>query len=144
MEELPHIYVTTARTPATGNVELSAPGLPSLSSAAPPEFGGPGDVWSPETLLTAAVADCFVLGFRAIARASKLEWEHLECEVKGKLDRVEKEMKFTRFDLKVHLKAPGAEEARAMRILERAEKTCLITNSLNAEIPLDASVTTSG
>jgi organic hydroperoxide reductase OsmC/OhrA len=140
MDELPHIYQTTARAPAQGNVELTAPGLPALASAAPPEFGGPGDVWSPETLLTAAVADCFVLGFRAIARASKLEWEHLECEVKGQLDRVEKVLKFTRFDLKVHLKAPGVEEGRAMRILERAEKTCLITNSLTAEVHLEASV----
>mgnify|MGYP006290123373 CR=1 FL=1 len=140
MDELPHIYETTARAQAQGNVELTAPGLPALPSAAPPEFGGPGDVWSPETLLTAAVADCFVLGFRAIARASKLEWEHLECEVKGQLDRVEKVLKFTRFDLKVHLKAPGVEEGRAMRILERAEKTCLITNSLSAEVHLEASV----
>lgn len=141
MDDLPHIYRTTARAEAEGLVTLEAPSLPPLESAAPAEFGGPGDRWSPETLLTAAVVDCFVLGFRAIARASKLEWQRLECSVEGKLDRVERTTQFTELALKAHLQVPaGTDEARAQRILERAEKTCLITNSLSAEVHLETRV----
>jgi hypothetical protein len=33
----------------------------------PREFDGRGNQWSPESLLAAALADCFVLSFRAVA-----------------------------------------------------------------------------
>ena len=39
------------------------------------------------TLLIAAVADCFILTFRAVARASRFEWISLGCTVDGVLDR---------------------------------------------------------
>ena len=43
-------------------------GVRVIESAPPKEFDGPGDQWSPEQLLTAAVADCFVLNFRTMTR----------------------------------------------------------------------------
>ena len=70
MQQLPHSYVVSASAEAESNVTLSSDGLESVTSAPPEAFGGPGDLWSPETLLVAAVADCFILSFRAIARAS--------------------------------------------------------------------------
>ncbi len=142
MHDYPHHYKTTARAEAEGLVRLEADGLPTLPSAPPAEFDGPGDQWSPETLLTAAVADCFVLTFRAMARASSIEWSSLECQATGKLERIERTAKFTRFDLDVTLvAAPGTDEGRARRVLEKAENACLITNSLSAEIHLNATVT---
>ena len=97
--------------------------------------------WSPETLLTASVADCFILTFRAIARASKLEWEELSCTADGVLDRVDNVTRFTRFDLKATLKlAEGADPAKAERILHMAEKNCLITNSMSSEVNLETEV----
>ena len=72
MQDFPHQYSATALANVEGDVNLQSERLPSLVSAPPSEFGGPGDRWSPETLLVAAVADCFVLTFRAIARASQL------------------------------------------------------------------------
>jgi organic hydroperoxide reductase OsmC/OhrA len=65
MKSFPHIYNVTASAMPDGDVELTADRLPFLLSAPPAEFGGPGDRWSPETLLAAAVGDCFVLTFRA-------------------------------------------------------------------------------
>jgi organic hydroperoxide reductase OsmC/OhrA len=38
----------------------------------------PGNAWSPETSLVAAVADCFILTFRGVAQAAKFPWESLE------------------------------------------------------------------
>ena len=74
MKPYPHHYLVEASAAASGSVDLRARGLPVIASAPPIEFGGPGDAWSPESLLVAATADCFVLTFRAVARASKLEW----------------------------------------------------------------------
>ncbi|WP_410959978.1 OsmC family protein, partial [Salmonella sp. SAL4434] len=74
MQAFPHRYRVKGSGSVTGDVELIAAGLPPLRSESPAEFDGPGDRWSPETLLVGAVADCFLLTFRAIARASKLSW----------------------------------------------------------------------
>jgi organic hydroperoxide reductase OsmC/OhrA len=131
MDPFPHHYPVKAAAKAAGGVTLSAPGLPSLESHAPREFGGPGDAWSPESLLCAAVADCFVLTFRAIAAASKLAFESLEVDVEGTLDRVEGGMRFTAMKIRPLLRVPaGTEESRALRLLEKAEKGCLVTRSL--------------
>jgi organic hydroperoxide reductase OsmC/OhrA len=39
---------------------VTADGLPDLRSAPPLGFDGPGDAWSPEHLLLAAVETCFL------------------------------------------------------------------------------------
>lgn len=141
MQNLPHHYAVAAMASTEGNVDLSSPGLTPIDSAPPAEFGGPGDRWSPETLLVAAVADCFILTFRAIARASKLDWSSLSCDVDGVLDRVDNVARFTEFRLRVVLDAPpGTDEQKALRLLEKSERSCLITNSLTAENHLDATV----
>jgi len=143
MHELPHHYAVAASATADGNVQITSEGLATIESAPPVEFGGPGDLWSPESFLCAAVADCFVLSFRAIARASKFEWVSLHCDVDGVLDKPERAMLFTEFRLRVVLDVPaGADENKAMRLLTMAENSCLITNSLTAETHLDAEVRT--
>lgn len=141
MEKLPHHYKVTALAAPDEDVSLTSDGLTSLPSAPPVEFGGPGDRWSPETLLVAAVADCFVLSFRAIARASNLQWNALRCEVEGTLERVERTTRFTEFRVRAALRIPpDTSETRAQRILEKSEESCLITNSLSGRTHLETSI----
>lgn len=141
MHEYPHHYKVSASSDAEGEVSLTTEGVAALSSMPPVEFDGPGGYWSPESLLVASVADCFVLSFRAIARASKLEWTSLECHVDGKLERVERVTQFTGFDVSATLVIPGATDpAKAERLLHKAEQACLITNSLKADSHLTATV----
>ena len=139
MQDFPHHYSVASVAEPEGVVSLSSDGLDPIASAAPAEFGGQGDKWSPETLLVAAVADCFILSFRAIARASKLSWTSLRCEVDGTLERKERVTKFTEFSVHATLSVPpGTKEERAHRLLEKAEESCLITNSLSASTHLEA------
>jgi organic hydroperoxide reductase OsmC/OhrA len=141
MPEFPHHYAVRASAKPEGDVSLAAERLTTISTAPPAEFGGPGDRWSPESLLVAAVADCFVLSFRAIAQASKVPWISLEAEASGTLDRVEKATRFTRMDVRATLRVPaGVDPARAERVLQRAEQTCFISNSLVCERHLEAKV----
>jgi organic hydroperoxide reductase OsmC/OhrA len=138
MTPYPHTYTVTADAAATGLIPLSAVGLPTLQSAPPAEFDGPGDVWSPETLLVASVADCFILTFRAVARASSFGWERLECHVDGVLARADGVTRFTRYTTHATLTLmPGADQAKAKLLLEKAEKGCLVANSLNGERHLE-------
>jgi peroxiredoxin-like protein len=141
MQDLPHHYHVTANAESDGNVTLKADNLPQLVTAPPAEFGGPGDQWSPETLLVGAVADCFVLTFRAIARASKLEWTHLECSAEGLLERVERVTRFTAFTVRASLTVPaGTDAEKARHLLEKSEEVCLVTRSMLAESHLEAEV----
>lgn len=143
MHPFPHLYTVTAQCQSSGNVTLASAGLANLPSAPPAEFDGPGDQWSPETLLCAAVADCFNLSFRAVAAASKFSWESIDCEVRGTLDRIERVSQFTRFDISAKLKLPaGADAARAQQLLEKSKQVCLISNSLKGEFHLTTQITT--
>jgi organic hydroperoxide reductase OsmC/OhrA len=143
MKDLPHHYPASARGSSTGIVTVTSPGLASFASGPPSEFGGSGMEWSPETLLSAAVADCFILTFRAIARASKLSFEDLACDVDGELDRVDGQLRFTRFVVRARLVVPaGGDEARARALLEKAERGCLVSRSLLASTSLEAEVVT--
>jgi uncharacterized OsmC-like protein len=138
VKPFPHEYSVTAAGSPEGEVELRADRVPLLHSASPAEFGGPGDRWSPETLLVAAVGDCFVLTFRAVARAVELPWTSLRCEVTGTLDRHERVPEFTRFVIRAWLALPaGTSKELGRRALEKAEHGCLISNSLKASRQLD-------
>ncbi len=145
MQNLPHHYSVSATCSGDGNVELASPGLSTIESAPPAEFGGPGDRWSPESLLTAAVADCFILSFKAIARASNFDWLSLGCDVEGILDRQDRITRFTEFHLRAELVCPqGTNEEKARRLLDKAEGICLITNSLTSATHLRSDIRISG
>lgn len=141
MQGYPHIYRTQAVADPGSAVRICSAGLEDIVTTPPPEFGGPEGNWSPETLLVASVADCFILTFRAIARASKLDWVDLRVEADGTLDRVDGVTLFTRFDLRAHLVVPaGVDQAKADRILHKSEAVCLVTNSLKSEMSLATTV----
>ena len=70
MQPFPHRYSASALANPKDEVMLRSDGLQPLHSAAPAEFDGPGDRWSPETLMVGAIADCYILTFRSLARAT--------------------------------------------------------------------------
>jgi uncharacterized OsmC-like protein len=83
--------------------------------------------------------------FRAVAKASRLEWSTLEVSASGTLERVERETKFTRFTVAATLKVPeGIEPDKARKVMEKSEANCMITNSLSAETHLEADVVVDG
>jgi organic hydroperoxide reductase OsmC/OhrA len=141
MEPFPHRYVVNVIAEPRGDVLVGSRGLASLQTTLPPEFGGSADRWSPETLVVAAVADCYALTFRGLAARSNLPWVSLTCEVGGTLDRAGQVTKFTRFRIEARLRVPEHASADlARRLLAKAEATCLITRSMSAEVLLDAVV----
>jgi organic hydroperoxide reductase OsmC/OhrA len=141
MHPYPHEYRASATGNPAGAVAVTSPQLPGIDTAPPPEFDGPGGVWSPETPLCAAIADCFILTFRGVGRAAKFEWLTLECRVQGTLERVDGKSRFTRFASFARLTvAAGSDVAKARSLLERAEQGCLVANSLNGTRTLEVEV----
>ena len=74
-----------------------------------------------------------------------IDWTRVSCDVEGVLERPERTTQFVEFRVRAVLEVPaGADEARARRLLEKAEETCLITNSLKAQTTLEAEVRVGG
>jgi organic hydroperoxide reductase OsmC/OhrA len=132
MHPLPHCYTVNAAIRPDGDVPLSTVGVRVIESASPKEFDGPGNQWSPEGLLTAAVADCIALSFRAVALESKYAWHSLEVRTEGTVDRIDGTLRFTQFASHARLQtAPGGDAAQG---------SCLVSNSLTAERQLTTEV----
>lgn len=116
---------------------MSSPVLDStIEVATPPEFakGMPG-IWSPEHLLVAAVNSCLMTTFLAIAENFKFDFIHFESNANGKLEKVDNKFMITAVELSPVLTiAPGADKEKALRILEKSEAACLISNSVKATI----------
>lgn len=124
--------------------ELSSPeaSLGCIEVATPPEFpnGIPG-IWSPEHLFTASVASCLMTTFLSIAENSKLEFGYFICHAKGKLEIVDGKLLMTEVQLFPEVSVPAdSEKNKAIKVLEKAEKACLISNSIKSKVLVNATV----
>ncbi len=139
-------YTTEVEWTGERRGDLSAPHLPDLEVDAPPEFKGHEGVWTPEHLFVAAVNSCFMTTFLAIAENSKLEFVSFSADAKGKLEKLEGQgFIMTKVVLRPKLLVSHARDVeRAGRILEKAEKNCLISNSIKTETRLEPNIDSVG
>ena len=114
-----------------------------LEVATPPEFpGGMPNIWSPEHLFTAAVSSCLMTTFLAIAEYSKLDFVSFKCESKGILEKVDGKFVISEVLLFPEVVITDvSKKDRAERILEKSEKACLISNSINSKITMTSKIT---
>ncbi len=123
--------------------EMSSPELPSkIEVATPPEFEkGVAGIWSPEHLYTASVLSCFMTTFLAISEYSKLEFSSFDCAAVGTLEKVDGKFLMTEITLSPTLVINDETKIdRALRILEKSEAVCLISNSIKTVVKLDSTV----
>ena len=135
MEKFPHLYTSKAMCESSGSAITESRECPVLHVAEPKEFGGTGKEWSPEQMFVSTVANCLLLTFRAIANASKFEFIDIKCVAVGKLDRVEGNNRFTNIDISANLLLKSnSDKQKGLRLLNKAEKQCLIKNSISSEV----------
>lgn len=141
MKPLPHRYEVRLDGGASGYAALSAQGLPNLAAAPPTEFGGPGDAWSPEHLLLAAVTSCFMFTLRAVAQASRLDFISLDLTAEGTVDKQGGRMRFSEIVLRPRLQlSAGTAREPALRVLEKAGKACIVSASLATPVRLEPEI----
>jgi peroxiredoxin-like protein len=114
----------------------------SFEVATPPEFpGGIEGIWSPEHLFVASVSSCFMTTFTAIAEKSNLDFNKLSVPATGKLSNESGKFLITEVILRPTLViTEEAQKDKAHRILEKAEKFCLISSSINSKVILEPEV----
>jgi len=137
-----HFYNTAIRWEQGRKGTLTAPELTSITVATPPEFPkGEPNVWSPEHLYVASANSCLMTTFLAIAENSKLDFVSFDSNATGKLEKVDGMLMFSEIELKprVVLKKEKDRE-RALRIIEKSERMCLVSNSMKSKIVLSPEV----
>ncbi|KPP94768.1 MAG: SACOL1771 subfamily peroxiredoxin [Bacteroidetes bacterium HLUCCA01] len=140
-----HSYAVNLKWSGGRKGVLSSPDLTeTIEVATPPEFdGGVAGVWSPEHLYTASVVSCLLTSFLAIAEYSKFPFEDLQIESEGVMRKVDGKFIMEKVILRPVLTvADAAQEAKGIRLLEKAEHICLISRSIKSEIQFEPRVVT--
>ncbi len=115
-----------------------------IEVATPPEFpkGIPG-IWSPEHLFTAAVSSCLMTTFLSIAENSKLDFVSFQCSSKGKLEQRDGKFSMTEVLLfPVVTIRDEKDRERALRVLQKSEVNCLISNSIKSVVTMTPVIVT--
>jgi peroxiredoxin-like protein len=132
-------YTSTARwTKGRRGIAKAESVEQPIAFSSPVEFQGQSGMWTPEHFLVAAVAGCFVTTFIAIAEASKFEVVSLEASAAGVLEKVERGFQFTRVVIRPVLTiAQDSDRERALRLIEKTERACLVARSLRSEVTVE-------
>ena len=128
---------TTTRSGIVGSDEI----VPPIAFSAPPEFQGEAGNWTPEHFFVASAAACFVSTFSGMASISKFDFLSLQVATEGTIQKGEGGWCFTALKLCPRLTiAVEKDRERANRLLEKAEKICLVTRSLSCHISLEPEI----
>ena len=110
----------------------------AIHFTAPTEFGGLEGRWTPEELLLAAVAGCYTTTLRAIAGAAQFNFTDLQVEASGSIRKAESGYNFSQIIVRPNLKIGSVEERdRALDLLKRAEKLCLVSRALGTTLKFE-------
>ena len=136
--EAHHEYRVNAFGAGGRNGVVHAEGVLScISFSAPPEFLGEPGRWTPEHFLVTAVASCFVSTFSGIAEKSCLRFVSFNLDAEGVLGNDDGFWRFTEIKLRPVVTVLKEEDRdRAIRLLEKAQKSCLIARTLQCKVAL--------
>jgi organic hydroperoxide reductase OsmC/OhrA len=115
---------------------VSVAGKPELQVATPPDFqGGIPGVWSPEDLLVAATATCYLVTLVGIAERRSVPLRALGVRAAGEVaQRPDGRFGFVYIDLDVRLETDPGYETDARSAAKAAERSCLIAASLDTAV----------
>lgn len=120
---------------------FSAEGKPTFRVAAPPEFRGERNVWTPEDLFIGAIETCLLMTFASIALKQELDVDAYYSESTGTLEFSEGAYRFTRVTVKpTIIVADDAAIEPALNAIHRAHRECLVANSLLTTVVIEPDV----
>ena len=111
-------------------------GKPPLAIATPPEFrGSDPDLWSPEDALVAAAGSCLAVTIAALAEHEGIVLHDLSVKADGVVGRrADGPFGFVRIEQTVTIDVDADAEAAAAALVAKAERTCLVTVSLDLPV----------
>ncbi len=130
-----YIYHTAVKWTEQRKGVISCEGKPDVEVATPPEFKGHEGIWSPEDLFVASANICLMTTFLAVAERAGLAFSAYESAAEGRLELVEGKFQFTTITIRPSITLKSGEDAgKAKELIEKAERNCLISNSMKAAV----------
>ncbi len=138
----PHSFEVSAIWEGDSNSTgaLESPSGLRCHFAVPTVFGGPGGCPSPEEMLLAALASCYVITIAYMAELKKLPLHKQHIAIRGVVERdpQTRRLRFTQMHLALTFFVPSdTTEAQMQSILKLAydaKSYCLVSNSLRDDI----------
>lgn len=132
-----HRYGVRSHSLGERLLALEAPGKPTLQVATPPDFkDGIPDVWSPEELLTGALATCYELTLVAIAERRELPMSAIKVDATGHVERKHERYCFILFELEVELETDALHTHEVEELAHLAKERCIVGSALGVPVHL--------
>jgi len=137
-----HTYSTNLQWSINRKGKLSTPGMPTIEVATPPEFpGGHPHIWSPEHLFVGAAEICLMTTFLAIAEKSKLEFADYTSNATGVLEKSDIGLVVKHITIYPKVTVFHQDDIEnVIKILEKSERHCIISNSMKTEVSIKPTV----
>jgi len=120
---------------------MSAPRIPDVRLGCPKAFGGDEKNWTPEHLFIASIEACIMMTFDEIAAKSGLEVVSYESSAEGELRTEGGVFRFSRVTVRPKIVlAGGSSPEKGRKLIEKAHRRCLVTNSLVTETRLEPEI----
>ena len=99
------------------------------------QYGGSAENRTPEHLFTAAILNCFLASFQIIAGTRGLVYDAIEARADAKVEKSDGTLWVSecRIDATIH---GCADRAQAGELLDRAERACIIKNSVKTSVTI--------
>ena len=138
MESLPHHYSVVVNAKPDNHLQVSADHLPTLDVDAPSQFGGRAINGRRRSYYWPRRRIALFYHFERLPLSRSWNGEAIRCTTDGVLDKVERTMQFTEIVTKVALTIDSeASRQKAETLLAKAEKICIVSNSLTAQKRLE-------
>jgi peroxiredoxin-like protein len=133
-----YLYQTAVKWTDQRKGIISCAEKPDVQVATPPEFKGHGGIWSPEDLFVASANVCLMTTFLAVAERAGLAFSSYESTAEGRLELVEGKFQFTAITIRSYITLKSGDDAdKAKELIEKAERNCLISNSMKTNVILE-------
>jgi organic hydroperoxide reductase OsmC/OhrA len=107
----------------------------SIFVSLPQQWGGTEPVWTPEHLFLASISSCFMTTFMVFAAKMQLPVVRYDADIIGQMNLVENRYEFTHVNLYPHIcVASKALETKALQVIEKAGKYCIVAHSIKAPV----------
>jgi organic hydroperoxide reductase OsmC/OhrA len=143
LEKITHTYDVNLAWDVEQDQALLRAGnrMPILVSA-PPEFHGSDSVWSPEHLILASIASCYVTTFMYFAKLLKVKVRDLKVTAKVDIEKEGKGMfEATKFIIQPTIdfhNDPGSHIVE--NLLDKAKRYCIVSNSVKGEVVITPTI----
>ena len=117
-------------------------GISETPLGPPPQYGGSPDTLNPEEMLVASVNGCLLLVLDHFTHKAGITVASYQADAKGTVEKTKNGLRFTRITVNAQVAAADGTTAEKLnQAAKLAEKSCLVSGSLNCPVEYNINVT---